>query len=469
MNPLLKAAILAFVLLVPGCASSPRVPEGQLSEKQQAGIDAIGQKAITESGIVGLSIGVALEGKIVYAQGFGHADTERTIPAHADTIYDIASVGKHYTAAAILRLAEEGKLSLDQRVREIVPELPANFPNATIEQLLRHTSGFVGGELDEQNPPADYNTKRYALELLTDLELRSGKALFKPDETWVYCNPGYLILGIIVDVVSGQRYADFIRNELLIPVGLDEVSVCERAVAPRMSQSIRRTEAGIAEVAPIDMTAYSGQGAICSSVVDLLRWSHALNTGQIVSSESLAQMRSPSVVRGNQNHAVIPYGFAQRLGEVGPFHRVGHTGTFDGGSASIVTFPEANLEIAVLSNTRGSGTPHARSIELEIAKLLLGVKVPDAQSLRQALGPEDKRRIMGFYTNGNRFQATFEGDELVVLRDAKPIERLIHIGGLRFRSLDAPDVTQWFVLDGDRAGWWIYSTSGTFLEVLRRE
>jgi len=424
---------------------------------------------VEQDGIVGLSIGVAVHGELVYAEGFGFADLDASVLAEERTIYDIASAGKHFTAAAILRLIEQGRLSLDDRAKDLIPELPDHFPDATVDQLLRHTSGFVGGELDELHPPDDYIRPRYGLELLTDIELANGRALFGPDETWVYCNPGYLVLGMIVEVASGMRYDAFVREELLARNGLTEMTVCRRPDGPRMSVAYHRTESGVSPVPFIDMTAYSGQGSICSSVVDLLRWSDALNTGRVVSPGSLRMLRSASVVRGEHVSASIPYGMAQRLGSVGPYFKVGHTGTFDGGSAALAFYPKAGLEIAVLTNTRGGGTPHAYEIETAIAKRILGVADPDVSALRKRLDPDAAAQIEGRYTNGDVFEASIEGDTLVVRKDGKEIERLLHIGGLRFRNADAPDMFEWFILDGERAGWWVYSVSGNFLEVLRRE
>ncbi|MFG0274262.1 MAG: serine hydrolase domain-containing protein [Phycisphaerales bacterium] len=471
-----RLTVIACALAATGlaaCATTapppPPTPRVAFTDELAERMRAIGERAVREDGVVGLSIGVALDGEIVFAEGFGHANAERTVPATRDTIYDIASVGKQFTAAAIMRLVDDGRLTLDRRVREFIPSLPEHFPNATIEQLLRHTSGFVSGELDEMAPPDEFTRKRYGLELLTDIELQTGATLFAPEETFVYSNAGYLVLGLVVEAASGRRYDAFVRNELLRPNGLVEMTVCERAADDRMADSIHRGEDGsVARVPLIDMTAFSGQGSICSSAVDLLRWSHALNTGRIVSLDSLAQMRSPSTLRGAHETASIPYGFAQRLGRLGAYSKVGHTGTFDGGSASLAYLPGAGVEIAVISNTRGAGTPHALRYELEIAKLLTGFVETPVESQRTALTETQRRMIEGVYTDGREFRAAIEGDDLIVFRDGRETERLSHIGGMRFRRADQPDVLESFRPDGDRAGWWVYEVRGSYLEVLRR-
>jgi len=468
MKQLTRSLVLLCAVITVGCAHGPHHSRPQSVEAYATKIDRIAERAISEGGIVGLSIAIAQGDDIVYAKGFGHIDADASIPANAETIYDIASVGKQFTAAAIMKLVERGDLSLGTPVRELVPELPANFPNPTIEQLLRHTSGFIEVDLDELEPPEDASDKRYGLELLTDASLVGGQTHFRPGETWVYCNPGYLILGIVVEVVSGSRYDDFIREELLSPVGLTDMRVCERAEFPRMSQALRRTESGVDEVPFIDMTYYTGQGSVCSSATDLVRWGLALKNGEIITPESLALMRSHTELRGDEDTALVPYGFAQRMGRLEGHARVGHSGTFDGGSAILFEYPDDDLAIAVIANTRGLGAPHAARIETDIAKAILGIASPDPRSLEMPLTEEAKRRIRGTYFNGKTFTADFEGNDLIVSSGGKQLERLVHIGSMRFRNAESPDTFEWFHTDGDHAGWWVYSESGNFLEVLRR-
>ncbi len=462
MNHLLSLTVLLSCLALTGC-SSPRMTDAHRED-----IRSIAMRSVEADGIVGLSIGIAINGRTVYAEGFGHADAGRTIPMQPTTIFDIASVGKQFTAAAVLKLVDRGDLSLDQRVRSLVPELPPHFPDATIEQLLRHTSGFVSGSLDEQAPPAWYSEPQYGLDLLRDVELQTGKVMFREDEMFVYANAGYLVLGLVVEAASGMRYDDFIREEVLAPLEPHDMRVCEYAPSPRGSQRLHRTPEGVAAVPFIHISVYGGQGSICSSVKDLLRWSRALNEGRIISQRSLRAFRTPGRLRGNEAVVEIPYGMAQRIGDIGGFHKVSHTGTFDGGSAMLAYYPEAGLEIAVLSNTRGDGTPHAHAVETEIAKLLLGVPVPDVESERVGLSAAQKHAIAGTYTHGTVLEATFEGDDLVVIQDGKETERLVHIGDMRFRMPDRPDVFEWFLMDGERAGWWVYSVSGNYVDVVRR-
>ncbi len=463
-----SAAISACVLCVGIAAAQPEPSGDDALQVQGERVRQIAQRAIDEGGIVGLSVGIAIDGELVYAHGFGFADLERTRGAHEGTVYDIASTGKQFTAAAILRLVEDGKLSLDDSIKQVVPQAPAHFPDATIEQLLRHTSGFAAGRLDELNPPAGLDKKRTGLEVLDDVELNEGSIKFGAGETWKYCNPGFLMLGVAVEAASGEAYPDYLTNRLLRPAGLDGIVVGDRAPASIMADSIHRSPEGIERVPLIHMSVYAGQGSVCSSVVDLLGWQHALNEGRIVTKASLKQMRSPTLVHGASATGEIPYGMALRLGTLGDRAKIGHTGTYDGGSAALAHYPGDGLSIAVLTNTYGKGVPHALSIEAQIAALMLGLtqETPEAQSLT----PAQIEQIQGDYHDGGVYTARASTDGMLeVLYKDKIIERFAHAGGLRFVMIDKPTTRCWFILDGDRAGWWPLERYGFLMGVARRE
>lgn len=474
MKTIVGTCVLMVVLAAPGlggCAGHRATGGGDpaLSFQAEDAVDIIGHRAVHDQGIVGLSIAIARDGQVVYARGFGHADAGLTRPATERTVYDIASVGKQFTAAAVIQLVEQGKLTYDTRVRTLVPELPSNVPDATIEQWLRHTSGFVGGDIDELAPPEHYTTPKRGLEILADPAIADGRAMFEPGETWIYCNAGYLILGLVVEAASGMAYDDYVRRHVLAPLEPHDMTVCEYPPESIASERLNRSERGVAHVPHIDMSAYAGQGSICSSALDLVRWSRAINDARVFSRASLQKFREPSVVTGDHATASVPYGLGQRLGEMDGHAKAGHSGTFDGGSAVLFTYPDDGLEIAVICNTRGGGAPHAAVLEAEIAKRLLDIRPPDVQAQRTPVTQEQKRAIEGTYADDARFTATIVGDEMVVFQDGKEEERLVHVGGMRFRRVDRPDIYEWFVMDGERAGWWIYSMSGNFLDVLRRD
>lgn len=452
------------LILVAACAATPQV---EWSDARAERVRAIAHSAV-EEGIVGLSVGIALNGKVVFAEGFGHADLERTVTADGNTVYDIASVGKQFTAAAVLCLVQDGRLALDDRIREVLPETPDNFPDATVYELLHHTSGFDAATVDDMDPPPGADQPIRGAAVLDDPELTRGEVLFPPSVTWMYCNPGYLLLGRAVELASGESYPEFVRQRLFVPAEMQTATVFERAPKPDMADSIHRTEHGLEPMPPIHMSYYAGQGSVCSSVLDLLAWQDSMNEARFFSEASLATMLQPARVHGEFEDAAIPYGAGLRFGTLAGHRKRGHTGTFSGGSAALAHYPEDGLTIAVLSNTYG-GVPHARSVEARIARWLFTGNEEPAEEVAQPLSAAQRARVVGLYRSGSGdYEVRPDGQDLVTWHDGRIVERLVHVGDLHFLDLEHLELRFRFLPDGDRAGWWVLERYGFISEVLRR-
>ena len=466
----MKHAVVLLILIavLSGCTSQRR--HLNLSAEHFDEAREIARKAVEQEGIVGLSVAIAVDDTILFAEGFGFADLERSRPASADTIYDIASTGKQFTAAAILRLVDDGVIGLDDRIRDVVPETPAHFPNATIYELLHHTSGFVSGSFDELNPPPGLDQPRGGLAVLDDIGLHQGRIEFGASETFKYSNSGYLLLGVAVEVASGEPYPEFVRERLFAPAQLRSATVCERPSTPDMAESLHRDDEGVRRVPPIHMSVYGGQGSICSSVLDLIRWNAALERGTIISETSLREFRSPGRVRGCDGQGEMPYGTGQRLGVFNGHRKVGHTGTFDGGSAVLATYPNAGLTIAVLSNTSRGGAPHARTIEGRIAARLLGVVAPTEPPPVRPIPENVRTQVEGVYVDGdNQFETRVVDDKLHIFKDDQVLAQLVWAGGHAFFDPDNPSARDLFIMDGEVAGWWVYELDGMCMNVHRRK
>ncbi len=471
MSPIRCIALL-FLAVVTSCAANSALAPAHSADLRSLDlntINEIGESAVRDDGIVGLSIAISLRGQTLFATGFGHADLERARPATAQTVYDIASVGKQFTAVAALKLIDAGQLALDDRLYDLVPQTPRHFPNATVKELLHHTSGFLSGKYDDLAPPAGLDKPRPGPEVLDSVELNEGEVVFMPSESFTYCNSGYLMLGLVVEAAARRPFAEFVAKQLLEPAGMATATVCGRPDSPLMSDSLHRTEQGVARVPFVHMSTYGGPGSVCASVTDLLAWEPALEQGHILSPSSFEQFRTPLRVQGSHASAEIPYGMGQRLGSYRGYRKVGHTGTFAGGSAVLTHYPEVGLTIAVLSNTRGLATPHASSIESELATALLKTSASDEEVRSVPLSSTERQQIEGFYRTRSQFEARIEGDHtLVILQEGKETARVTHTGGLVFRDPKFPHAKDWFLLDGDRAGWWAYEANGLLMSVHRR-
>ena len=463
INATTKLAVGLVSFFLTACATTQKLKPSADTLRE------IGQSAVDDDGIVGLSIAVSLGGNTIFAEGFGYADLERTTPASPTTSYDLGSIGKQFTATATMLLVDEGRLSLSDRLYDLVPETPRHFPNATVHQLLQHTSGFVAGPFDDLDPPPGLDQPRRGLEVLNSTDLQGGRSVFPAGETFIYCNPAYTMLGTVIEAASGRPFTEFITSELIEPLNLTMTTVGQRPSPPQMADSLCRSEDGIARVPFIHMSVYGGAGSICSSVSDLLAWELALDEGRVLSPNSLQQLKSPARVQGSFATAEIPYGMGQRLGTFLGYRKSGHTGTYAGGSASLAHYPEAGLTIAVASNTYGNGTPHARLIEAEVARALLSPVGSDEPVAGVPLTEEEQSQIAGYYGTGSVIEARFENsDTLLLLREGKESDRMVHVGEFVFRKPKNPNSREWFLLDGEAAGWWLYEVDGFLMGVDRR-
>ncbi|MBK8003084.1 MAG: beta-lactamase family protein [Gemmatimonadetes bacterium] len=239
---------------------------------------------MTRQQLVGLSLAVFKDGKLVLERGYGFANLEHQVPATPATVYQSGSVGKQFTAAGIMLLVRDGKLRLDEPVTQVFPSAPAEFQQVTIEHLLTHTGG-TGDYPDNFDLRHDW----------TEDELKSfifSRPLrFPPGSKWEYSNMGYVLLGLIIHEVSGQFYGDFLAERIFRPLGMSTTRIInEAAIIPNRAAGYERDSAGTVEnqawVAPrINTTA---DGSLYFTVRDLARWDLGLRNGALFTPAELA-------------------------------------------------------------------------------------------------------------------------------------------------------------------------------------
>jgi D-alanyl-D-alanine carboxypeptidase len=370
------AALLAAVLLGTGCTREPPAEAGAATVRRPsapsaspspdhsafvAWVDALAADAVRSGPIAGLSIAVVSHGHDVLVKGYGLADVEARAPATADTSYPIASVSKTFTAAAILRLVDQGRLGLDDPLSRFFPDARPAIGSLTIRHLLEHTSGLtVGG-------PAP---RRAAVSVLA----RGGTG--RPQgQDWTYSNYNYSLLGLVLEQASGRDYASFVRDEIAAPVGLTGTGTCEEgeAVAGR-GRDYLSGRGTLAETDYWRQPRFFAAGALCSTVRDLVRFMSALEAGRVVSPAARASMwepaRLPSGLRPD-------YGLGTRLGYTGDRRKVGHTGGGQGNKAVLARYPDEQLTVVVLLNTERPGAAiTATSLEEKIARRFLELPEP---------------------------------------------------------------------------------------------
>jgi CubicO group peptidase (beta-lactamase class C family) len=303
------------------------------------------------------SVLVVRDGTVVLRRSYGMADLEEPIASAPDTNYRLASVTKQFTAAAILLLAEEGKLSLNDAITKFLPSMPAYANGITIRQLLTHTSGLLAYE--DLIPPG--TTKQLkdadALHLLE----RTSTTYFPPGMHYRYSNTGYAFLALIVERASGKRFADFLHDNIFAPAGMQSTVAFEEGIStvPHRAYGYSREGNGWRRTDQSLTSAVLGDGGIYTSIDDLVHWIALLDTGRF------AEARVP---RTPTDDPAVRYGFGWRISEHHGRRVVSHSGETIGFRNEIVRFPEQRLAVVVLTN-RDEGTPNR--IALEIADMFL--------------------------------------------------------------------------------------------------
>ncbi len=310
-------------------------------------VDDFVQAEMKRQRIPGLSLAVVQEGNLVKAQGYGLANVELGVPATADTVYQSGSLGKQFTATAVMLLVEDGKLGLDDPVRKHLPAAPELWKDVTVRHLLSHTSGiknYTDKDLDHRR---DY-TEDDLLKLAASFPLD-----FDPGTQWRYSNTGYVILGILIHQVSGKFYGDFMQERIFRPLGMDTTRIISEAdLVPNRAAGYRLVKGQLKNqeyVSPSLNT--TGDGSLYLTVRDLAKWDAALYTEKVLKRASLEQMWTPARLKDGTTH---PYGFGWGLGEKNGHKVIGHGGAWQGFVTQINRYVDDKLTVIVLTNRAGA-------------------------------------------------------------------------------------------------------------------
>jgi CubicO group peptidase (beta-lactamase class C family) len=325
--------------------------------------------------VPGASVLVILAGALVFRRAYGLADLESRVAATPATNYRLASMTKQFTAAAVLLLAEDGSLSLDDPIRKWLPTLPAALEACTIRHLLTHVSGLI--DYEELIPAAQARQLRDddVLQLLASQD----RAYFTAGARFRYSDSGYALLALIVGRAAHADFASFLRRRIFLPLGMHGTvayepgasMITERAVGyTKLSAGWTRTDQSLT-------SAVLGDGGIYSSIDDLARWDAALYDARLLRTESLRQAFAPAIASEDPN---VRYGFGWRItGET-----VWHSGETVGFRSVIVRYPQRGFTVVILTNRNA---PEPYSTALSIARLYFA----DADTVRASqvvVGPD---------------------------------------------------------------------------------
>lgn len=364
---------------------------------------------------------VAHNGKVVLSKGYGSADLEWDIPNSPSTKFRLGSITKQFTAASILLLEERGKLKTDDLVKKYMPDAPAAWDKITIFNVLTHTSGIPSFTSfpDYQSTEATPVTPEKLVARFKDKPLD-----FQPGEKWSYSNSGYVLLGYLIEKISGQSYADFVQQNIFTPLGMKDSGYdSNSAVIMHRASGYARDAGKIVNAGFIHMSIPFSAGALYSTTEDLLRWEEGLFGGKLLSAASLQKMTTPFKE---------DYAFGLAVATANGHKMIAHDGGIEGFNTSLAYYPDDKLVVAVLGNLN-SGAPG--EIANKLAAVVHGEPVVLPTERKEiTVSSRVLAQYAGTYELAPNFSLTMtvEGDHLMTQATGQPKFELYAESDTRF-------------------------------------
>jgi CubicO group peptidase (beta-lactamase class C family) len=396
----------------------------------------------------GCALGVAQNGRTLLSRAYGMADLEHDVPNTPETVFEAGSVSKQFTAAAIVLLARQGKLSLDDDVRRWIPEVPDYGTPITLRHLLNHTSGLRDWGTVVQLAGWPRGTRIHTHAHALDVISRQKSLNFTPGEEFLYSNTGYNLLAMVVEKASGVSFAEFSRRELFEPLGMTRTQWRDdftRMVKGR-AQAYTRGDSAWHQQMPFENV--HGNGGLLTTVGDLLRWNQALTDGTLAGLDTL---ETQGVLTGGRK---IDYALGLYIQRYRGTREVAHGGATAGYRAYLARYPEHGLSVALLCNAASANPSGAfRAVDA-----ILGDRLRDEAPAPAAVVPmevAELERRAGMYRHrrtGAPLRLTMAdgklragNNELVPVGPAA-----FRLGGVRVEFADGPDAGGRLVFpDGD--------------------
>ena len=435
-------------------------PSATLPDDQVMRLNSLGRAVIARRTTPGLAVAVAKGDHVVFENSFGATGVDGN-RVRRDTVFRIGSLTKQFTAAAIMRLSEQGRLSLDDPITRFLPNYPTHGSHIAVRHLLNHTSGI-----------RDYTQTgaRWFSRVAEDLTHEEVVALFRdaplhfaPGERFRYSNSGYFLLGMIIEAITGRPYGVYVEQELARPIGLEHTVYCPNNPSEGHARGFRSSADGPIPAPPVSMThVFFSAGSLCSTAVDLVTWGHALASGRVVSAASYRRMITPDDRLGG---GMLPYGYGLIPDNFFGVESIDHAGGQVGFSAALSYYPDSDIAVVVLANQEAA---NAAGIVNQVSRIVLGLEEPTTRDL--AMTPEDRQRYIGSYDIGGRQLHVLEDDGGLVIRGLGDSEmRLLAQGEHEFRARFDPSGRVVFQVENDQSQWLVLHQLGTAVEGRRVE
>ena len=411
MRTMTRIAVLVLFVFAASASAQPAV-----SEKA---VDQIFARWNTTT--PGCAVGVAAAGKPVLLKAYGMADLEHDVPNTPDTVFESGSIAKQFTAMAILLLAKDGKLSIDDQVRKYIPELPDYGVPLTIRHMLSHTSGLRDWGSVAGIAGAPRTSREYTHGHVLDIVSRQKSLNFTPGTQYSYSNTGYNLSAIIVSRVSGMPFAEFSKRRIFEPLGMTHTHWRDDHQRIVKGRAIAYTPADDGFRIEMPFENVHGNGGLLTTVGDLLKWNENYVTPKVGDTALVTLQQTRHRFNDGNEHN---YALGLMVNALGGVKNVNHSGSTAGYVTHLNRFPDAHLSVAVLCNVSSGAATRAAN---EVSLLYLGdrAKKPEAAAPRDpdpqtitvpaaALQP-----LTGRYWSDEAevaFVAALEEDQLVLKR-----------------------------------------------------
>ena len=381
----MKSRSTLHLSLVLAAVIAPAAGHAQVRPLDLARAEAVADSAarahIAAGQIPGFVISIAMDGRPVFTGAYGLADVEMNVPVTTSTVFKVRSLTKQFTAAAVMQLVEKGRIALDDPITKYLPGFPVQGNHVTIRHLLNHTSGMTttSGRIDAATLLGQRGGEAQWIRLdlsYEEMVERFAKLPFefKPGEKFDYNNLGYFMLGHIIAKVTGVAYPEYIEREVLRPLGLSETWYCDdHRIIPQRAKGYEFRDGTLINAPYTSAVSPGGSaGSLCGTVGDMVKWTHLLHAGRVVSPATFKVMTTRPMLTGGDSSW---YGMGLYLPptRVSFGHRkIYHGGTRPGFGAYLSHYPDDGLTIAILNNG-GSGRAAAEAIEQAITRAAFGV------------------------------------------------------------------------------------------------
>lgn len=384
MGAMLSAWNAGLVLAGDGARQNAAAKTNGSQQKLDAAVDEVFQD-LTKAGSPGCALGVYRGGQIIYEKGYGLANIEENVPISPKSVFDIGSTSKQFTATSILLLEKEGKLSVDDDVHKYIPELPDYGKKITILNLLNHTSGLrdyltlfdiAGVNVDS------VTTEEDALALI----LRQKGLNFAPGSEYLYSNTGFFLLSMIVERVSGKTLREFAAENIFSPLQMTHTQFRDdhRSLMPERAMAYDENEKKDGFSLDVSYFEQTGDGAVHTTVEDLLRWDENFYSGQVGGKILLAELQETAKLNDGKR---LNYAKGIIVSDYRGLKMVSHGGSWGGYRAQLMRFPDQHFSVATLCNL-GSSDPTRRASQVADVYLNSVMKPKTVKSAE----PDDEER-----------------------------------------------------------------------------